>query len=189
MISNQNIITKFADSFMHFQTTNKIKKYMKQLIIFRHGKAEQDTMAKDDYDRTLTERGQTNATDMGAFIYKRNGTPDLILSSSAKRAHETAILAADGMKYSEDKIQTDQNLYFAPARWIMNVMSKLPNDINSCVFVGHNPGLTELINTLGVSLDNLPTASTACFEFNVESWKDITTEHANFKWLKVAKEL
>ena len=71
----------------------------------------------------------------------------------------------------------------------MNVISKLPDDINSCVFIGHNPGLTDLINILGVNLDNLPTASTACFEFNVESWKEITTEHANFKWLKVAKEL
>ena len=162
---------------------------MKQLIIFRHGKAEQDTMAKDDYDRTLTERGRKNATDMGAFIQKKNGTPDLILSSSAKRAHETAIIAAEGMGYSIENIQTDQNLYFAPARWIMNVISKLPDDINSCVFIGHNPGLTDLINILGVNLDNLPTASTACFEFNVEFWKEITTEHANFKWLKVAKEL
>ena len=162
---------------------------MKQLIIFSHGKAEQDTMAKDDYDRTLTERGRKNATDMGVFILKKNGTPDLILSSSAKRAHETAILSAEGMEYSVDNIQTDQNLYFAPARWIMNVISKLPDDINSCIFIGHNPGLTDLINILGVNLDNLPTASTACFEFNVESWKEITTEHANFKWLKVAKEL
>ncbi len=162
---------------------------MKQLVIFRHGKAEQDTMAKDDYDRVLTERGKRNAADMGAFILKRNGVPDLILSSSAKRAHETAMLAAESMEYSVDKIQTDQNLYFAPARWIMNVISKLPNDINSCVFVGHNPGITDLINTLGVNLDNLPTASAACFEFNVDSWIDITTDHANFKWLKTAKEL
>ena len=162
---------------------------MKQLIIFRHGKAEQDTMAKDDYDRNLTERGRKNAFEMGAFINKKTGTPDVILSSSAKRAHETAILAAEGMEYSKDQIHTDQNLYFAPARWIMNVISKLPNDIDSCVFIGHNPGLTDLINSLGVNLDNLPTASTACFEFNVESWVDITTENANFKWLKIAKEL
>ena len=63
---------------------------MKQLIIFRHGKAEQDTMAKDDYDRALTERGRRNASDMGAFILKKTGVPDLILTSSAKRAHETA---------------------------------------------------------------------------------------------------
>lgn len=162
---------------------------MKQLIIFRHGKAEQNTMAKDDFDRILTERGRKNAYDMGVFLLKKTGIPDLILTSSAKRAHETAILAAQGIGYPESDIQTEQNLYFAPERWIMNVLSKLPDDVSSCVFVGHNPGLTDLINTLGVQLDNLPTASTACFEFNVESWKGISTDHANFKWLKVAKEL
>lgn len=162
---------------------------MKQLIIFRHGKAEQNTMAMDDFDRTLTERGRKNAYDMGVYILKKIGVPDIILTSSAKRAHETAILAAQAIGYSDSDIDTEQNLYFAPERWIMNVISKLPDNVNSCVFVGHNPGLTDLINTFGVNLDNLPTASTACFEFNIESWKDISTDQANFKWLKIAKEL
>lgn len=171
------------------ETTKKYYNFMKQLIIFRHGKAEQDTMAKDDYDRILTERGRRNASEMGVFVFKKSGTPELIISSAAKRAHETALLAAKGLEYPQENIQTDQSLYFAPARWIMNVISKLPNDINSCVFVGHNPGVTDLINMLGVNLDNLPTASTACFEFNVDSWSEISIEQANFKWLKVAKEL
>jgi len=162
---------------------------MKQLIILRHGKAEQNTKAKDDYNRGLTDRGRTNAAAMGNYILTREGVPDLILSSSAKRAHETAILAAQQIGYPEDKIQTDQSLYFAPARWIMNVLSKLPDDVGSCLYVGHNPGITDLINDLGVKLDNLPTSSAACFEFNVDSWADISAERAEFKWLKLAEEL
>jgi phosphohistidine phosphatase len=39
----------------------------------------------------------------------------------------------------------------------MNVISKLPDEVNRCLYVGHNPGVTELINDLGVRLDNLPT--------------------------------
>jgi phosphohistidine phosphatase len=165
--------------------TNK----MKQLVILRHGKAEQDTMAKDDYDRALIDRGRTNAAAMGNYILKKAGVPGLILSSSAGRAHETAILAAQQIGYPEDEIQTDQNLYFAPARWIMNVLSKLPDDVDSCLYVGHNPGITDLINDLGVKLDNLPTSSAACFEFNVDAWSDISMERANFRWLKLAGEL
>jgi phosphohistidine phosphatase len=162
---------------------------MKQLIILRHGKAEQDTMAKDDYDRMLTDRGRMNAATMGEFILKRSGRPDLILASSARRAHETALLAAQAIAYPEEEIQTDQNLYFAPARWILNNVSKLSDQVNSCLYVGHNPGVTDLINDLGVRLDNLPTASATCFEFHVESWRDISVERANFMWLKLAKEL
>ncbi|HBG57104.1 MAG TPA: histidine phosphatase family protein [Porphyromonadaceae bacterium] len=162
---------------------------MKQLIILRHGKAEQDTMAKDDYDRVLTDRGRKNADAMGSYILKRFGTPNLILSSSARRAHETAILVARQIGYPEDEIQTDQNLYFAPSRWILNVLSKLTDDVESCLYVGHNPGVTDLINDLGVRLDNLPTCSAVCFEFNVDSWSDISVERANFRWLKLAREL
>lgn len=162
---------------------------MKQLIILRHGKAEKDSMAKDDYDRALTERGKKNARAMGEYIGSRAGKPDLILSSSARRAHETAILAAQGVGYPEEMIQTDQNLYFAPATWIMNVLSKLPDDVDNCLYVGHNPGITDLINDLGVKLDNLPTSSAACFTFNVDAWADISGERAIFRWLKMAGEL
>jgi len=162
---------------------------MKQLIILRHGKAEQDTMAKDDYDRILTDRGRRNAAAMGEYILKKTGVPDLILTSSAKRAHETALYAAQHIGYPEEEIQNDQNLYFAPARWILNILSKLPEEVNSCLYVGHNPGVTDLVNDLGVRLDNLPTASAVCFEFNIDSWKEISAERANFMWLKTAKEL
>lgn len=162
---------------------------MKQLVILRHGKAEQDTMAKDDYDRILTGRGNKNATDMGVFILEKWGLPDLILSSSARRAHDTAILVAQSLGYPQEEIKTDQNLYFAPSRWILNVISKLPDEVNRCLYVGHNPGVTELVNDLGIHLDNLPTASAACFDFNIDSWKDISTEKADFLWLKQAKDL
>lgn len=162
---------------------------MKQLVILRHGKAEQDTMDKDDYDRVLSDRGSRNVTNMGTFILKKWGVPDLILSSSARRAHDTAILAAESLGYPQEDIKTDQNLYFAPSRWIVNVISKLSDDVNRCLYVGHNPGVTELINDLGINLDNLPTASAACFEFHINSWSEISTERAAFLWLKQAKEL
>ena len=162
---------------------------MKQLILLRHGKAEPDTMAKDDYDRMLTNRGKRNAAAMGEFIFQRSGMPDLILTSSARRAHETAFLAAQRIGYPEEEVQTDQNLYFAPARWILNNLSKLSDEVSSCLYIGHNPGITDLINDLGVRLGNLPTASSVCFVFQVDSWVDISAERANFTWLKLAKEL
>lgn len=162
---------------------------MKQLVILRHGKAEHDTMSKDDYDRNLTERGAKNATEMGNFILKKWGVPDLILTSSAKRAQDTASLVAESINYPLEGIKADQNLYFAPSRWILNMIFKLPDEVNRCLYVGHNPGVTDLINDFGVRLDNLPTASAACFEFYIDSWKEISTDKAVFQWLKLAKDL
>lgn len=162
---------------------------MKQLVILRHGKAEHHSMDKDDYDRGLTERGRRNAADMGKFLNKKSGRPDLILSSSAKRALQTAQLAARGMEYVAGEIAIDQDLYFASAKWILDEVSKLPDEVDYCLYVGHNPGLTDLINSLGVNLDNLPTASAICFDFQVDDWSHISPERANFKWLKLAREL
>lgn len=162
---------------------------MKQIVILRHGKAEQNTMDKDDYDRLLTRRGNKNASAMGEFILKKWGKPNLIISSSARRAHDTAILAAESLGYPQEEIITYQNLYFAPSRWIMNVISKLPEEVNSCLYVGHNPGVTDLINDMGVKLDNLPTASAACFELHIDTWTELSPEKAAFLWLKLARDL
>ncbi len=123
------------------------------------------------------------------FILKKSGVPDLILTSSAKRAYETATNAAQSLGYPIEEIEAAQSLYFASTRWIMDVVSKLPEEVDYCLFVGHNPGLTDLINTLGVRLDNLPTASAVCFEYHIDRWKDIYNKRANFKWLQLAGDL
>ncbi|NLX66082.1 MAG: hypothetical protein GXZ19_04815 [Bacteroidales bacterium] len=161
---------------------------MKQLVLLRHGKAEQGTMTKDDYDRLLTEYGKKNVSDMGDFILTKWGSPDLILSSSARRAYDTALLAAQRLGYPQEEIRTERDLYFAPSRWIVRRISQLGDEVNRCLYVGHNPSVTELINELGVRLDNLPTASAACFEFHVDSWAEISTGRATFLWLKLPKE-
>lgn len=159
---------------------------MKTLIILRHGKAELRRPDLDDYDRALIERGRRNSLDIGRFICTKSGVPDLILTSSAKRAFETAQLAAEGIGYEQKAIRSDDELYFASVRWMLHVLSSVPDVVKSCVLVGHNPGLTDLINYFGLRLDNLPTASAVCFEFDSDSWKDISRANARFRWFQPA---
>lgn len=162
---------------------------MKTLIILRHGKAELHKSGLDDYDRILIKRGIENSEDMGKYIAAKWGVPDLILSSAAARAYQTAKLAAKGMKYPKEAIMTDERLYLVSEYTILKVLSGLTDDYQSCMLVGHNPGLTYLINTLGVRLDNLPTASAACFSLEINSWKDIAGCNATFEGIKLAREL
>lgn len=160
---------------------------MKTLIILRHGKAELHRYDLDDYDRALTERGRCNALDMGKFILRKFGVPHLILTSVAKRAHQTALFVAEGIGYPQKVVQADKKLYFASPKWMIQTLSALPDTTESCILVGHNPGLTYLINDLGVRLDNLPTASAVCFQFDVCSWKDISADNARFQWIQLAR--
>lgn len=162
---------------------------MKKLIVMRHGKSSWDYAHLDDHDRPLNERGKKNTAKMGVYLLQKTGKPELILSSSAERAYATAVIAAENMGYPKEQIVTDKELYLAWVEEILQCLSRVPNTVSYCLIVGHNPGLTLLINHFGVALDNLPTASTACFEFDTQVWKDISPENARFKWLKQAKEI
>lgn len=161
---------------------------MKKLILLRHGKAEYPDLDMDDYDRPLTERGKRNAAETGSFIYAQLASPpDLILSSEAKRAFKTAKLAAEQMHYPIEKIKTETGLYLVSAQRTIKYIKLIPSEISSCLLVGHNPGLTDLVNHFGVRLDNLPTASAVCFEFDIENWQEISPEKAKFCWIELAK--
>ena len=162
---------------------------MKTLLILRHGKAEPYDAKPDDYQRVLSVRGKRDSGEMGQFILKKFGIPELILASAAKRTLETADIAAERLGYPNEQIQSIEDLYLASARRTLKIVCNLPNEISSCLLVGHNPGLTDLVNQLNVRLDNLPTGSAACFTFNCDTWQDVSAVNAQFQWLQEAREL
>lgn len=161
---------------------------MKTLLILRHGKAEPRNIDERDFDRKLAISGRLQAEMTGNTIAVREGTPDLIYSSSAPRAWETARIVAEKVSYSLENIRTDGELYMATSLWLRHLLGNIGDEIKSCLLVGHNPGLTDLINHFGVRLDHLPTASVAAFQFNVDSWKEIAAENAHFLWLYVPEK-
>lgn len=162
---------------------------MKQLIIMRHGKSDWDDYEMDDFDRSLTKRGMENASQMGQFILQKCGVPYQFISSSAKRAFDTAVIVADSMKFPVSSIIKEDKFYLASYSTIFQLIKKTDDSVLDLILFGHNPGLTELINHLGVELDNLPTASCVCFQFDVENWNAINKSNACFKWIQLARNL
>lgn len=162
---------------------------MKTLIIMRHGKAEQMEYGLDDYDRQLTDRGRRNSMDMGKYIATKFGTPEMILSSSARRTEETAKQAALGMNFHAERIVLDEALYLTSASKVIRTLAKTDKSIASCLLIGHNPALTDLINLFGVNLDNLPTSSAVCFSFATDSWDEINRSNARYEWIQLARML
>jgi RNA polymerase sigma factor (sigma-70 family) len=67
---------------------------MKTLFLIRHAKSSWDDIALPDKDRSLNDRGRRDAPKMGKRLAKRDVTPDLILSSPARRALTTKRAAA-----------------------------------------------------------------------------------------------
>jgi len=67
---------------------------MKTLLLLRHAKSSWEDTKLDDHNRPLNERGKKDAPVMGDYLKNKNLTPDLIISSTAKRAKDTSKLVA-----------------------------------------------------------------------------------------------
>lgn len=146
---------------------------MKTLYIVRHAKSSWDDPDQDDIDRPLNDRGKKDAPRMAKRLKERGIAPDLIMSSTAARALETAQLMAKVLDYSEKQIQKDRSLYHAGSESLLKAIQKVDDKNEMVMLFGHNPGLTEFANDfLGEDISNIPTAGVLACQLKAGSWKE-----------------
>src|SRR6058998_2876755 len=138
---------------------------MKTLFLIRHAKSSRDDPTLADKDRPLNDRGKRDAPRMGKRLAKRDVKPDLILSSPAARALETAQIIAKKLDYKRKNILVDDRLYAVGADELLDVLRKLGDEVECAMVVGHNPELTELAHRLSSKITDMPTCSVAEFTF------------------------
>ena len=69
---------------------------MKELLILRHAKSSWKDPSLDDHDRPLNKRGKKASKRMGQLLADEGIVPDLILSSTARRARRSVRQVLDG---------------------------------------------------------------------------------------------
>jgi phosphohistidine phosphatase len=117
---------------------------------------------------------------MGKRLLTRNFNIDLIVSSSAKRAAQTAKLIAQEINYPSKHIHWQDKLYHAPPSVIQEVIFETSNSINTLMIVCHNPGITDFINAqCGIITTNVPTCGMAAFRYDTPSWSNTQLLLAN----------
>jgi phosphohistidine phosphatase len=161
---------------------------MKKIILIRHAKSAWDHPWLDDFDRPLAERGLRDAPKMAASLKTRGIPIDLICSSPAQRAKQTACMTAEVLGYPEAKIHWEKSLYHASADHLLRFIQSQSDRIQTFVLVGHNPGLTELINLLGVNLDNLPTSGQLAFSLSTDHWEELSRDTCSLDWWDTPKQ-
>ncbi|MCD9186055.1 MAG: histidine phosphatase family protein [Pyrinomonadaceae bacterium] len=148
---------------------------MKKLYILRHAKSSWDNPVLADFERPLNERGIKTADFMGKFISENDLLPDLILSSPATRARETANIIKKTAELQAE-IKFEENIYESSPQMLLKILSEIKENFQTVMLVGHNPGLEGLIKTLTGELQSMPTAGLAVIEVNAEKWKEIKPE-------------
>ena len=147
---------------------------MKRLVVIRHAKSSWKDPGARDFDRPLNKRGKADAPEMGRRLAQRSLVPDRLLSSPAKRAIRTAEIIAGAIGFPVERITRVDQLYGAGVADLVGILQGLDDAEETVCLVGHNPGLTDLVNFVGsVFLDNLPTCGLFCVDFEISSWKDM----------------
>ncbi|HEX6889606.1 MAG TPA: histidine phosphatase family protein [Chryseolinea sp.] len=149
---------------------------MKTLFVIRHAKSSWDASNVDDFERPLNERGKRDAPRMGKRLKEKDIHVDQMISSPAKRAYYTAKKIAKVLNYPKDDIKTDRRLYHADEETILTVVRELKDNRKTVMIFGHNPGLSEFVNSLmdgQQDIDNIPTCGVVAFQFDSETWADV----------------
>jgi len=150
---------------------------MKKLYLIRHAKSSWDELEVDDFDRDLNKRGYKNAPMMAKRLKKGCVEPDIILSSSAKRAKKTAKMIAEGVGYSE-KIVFDDKLYVAMPKVLLKKIKNIKDKHKTAFLIGHNPELNMLAEELVGFDDNIVTCGVLEIQFSTKSWDKISADNA-----------
>ena len=165
---------------------------MSTLVVVRHAKSSWKEPLQSDCERPLNKRGQRDAPFLARCLAERLGCPDLIVSSPALRAQTTAQAFATASGYEPESIALDERVYEASVPDLLEVIRQLPDTAQLVFLFGHNPGMTDLVNTVSnARLDNLPTCGLVEFR-SEEPWAhfgDSTSELLAFDYPKNHPEL
>jgi len=141
----------------------------------------------DDHDRPLQKRGKRDAKRLGAVLRERGMLPDLILTSSAKRARGTAKRVAKAAGYEGDFVETPE-LYFTGTEHQLELLARLDDAYQCVMIVGHNPNSEELVTALTGLRLTMPTAALACVDFETDSWSALTTTGGTLRFQLIPKK-
>lgn len=147
---------------------------MKNLILIRHGKSSWDAPL-DDKQRPLARRGIQDAHLVANYATPFLPKTNIIWSSTAKRASETAIIFAQNLMWPLESIQYKDDLYTFDANKLERVIKSCSDDYENVILFGHNEAITELVNKFGdVFIDNVPTTGFVSISFNTNNWSSIS---------------
>lgn len=128
-----------------------------RIWLIRHGKSSRP-FGVVDHERPLSGRANADAALIRSWLA---GKPGRFVTSTARRARETAEMIANGQP-----VVGHEDLYQATPTEFLKVIEATLEDAGPAAFVAHNPTITDLVNHLAerAVTDNVPTLGVAVFE-------------------------
>jgi len=156
---------------------------MHTLLLLRHAKSDW-SVPVGDHKRPLNKRGSRDAPVMAKRVKKRGYRPDMILSSSALRAVQTAEAFAKALK-SEPLF--DDRLYDAHENTIIDLIHAMEEEIKDLMLVGHNPTWESVVEYLTGERIVMPTCSMVQIAFDCH-WKELKATEGKIVYFDYPKK-
>jgi phosphohistidine phosphatase len=163
---------------------------MKKLYLVRHAKASWDMPGLSDIDRPLLPKGIKRTNLVIEYLKNNDTRPDIMISSPAVRAFETAKLIANGLDFPLSKIKTDRKIYDGYYDRMLDLIYGTHNEAGSLMLFGHNPTMTHLANLfLNPGIESMPTSCVVCISFDTDKWETIPAVEAKREFVVFPKML
>ena len=156
---------------------------MKSILLIRHAKSSWGNPSMDDFDRPLNDRGNKDAPVMAKRLIDKHISIDAFITSPALRALTTAKYFLEAFKAKKEALIPIGELYQAPVSEFYRVIKRLDEKYKCVAIFSHNPGITEMVNSLDVAkVDSMPTCAVFGVHADIEKWSDFKAAGKQF-WL------
>jgi phosphohistidine phosphatase len=148
---------------------------MLRIFIVRHATAQEKGGSLPDFERSLVKKGEKEAVAVARHLSATYAAPDLMISSFANRAIETAHLFAKAFRYPRQKVLLRDTFYGqAGIDDLAAEIRKQPDKYKSLMVVGHDPALSRLAAHLVKDFrDTIPKAGVVVADFPARRWRDL----------------
>ncbi|AEV81083.1 phosphohistidine phosphatase [Actinoplanes sp. SE50] len=123
---------------------------LRTLILLRHAKAETPGEIAD-FDRSLTDRGMSDADAAGSWLVDERLHPDLVLCSPARRTRQTWQAASLALAQGNSshgalspEVHYEDQLYYGGRTEVFDLLRAVSDTVRTILLVGHNPTVSEV---------------------------------------------
>lgn len=146
----------------------------KKIFILRHAHTESFSESGKDFGRNLTEGGYAEAQRMAQRLAAESFQIDHVICSTANRTQQTLEMIWSGFGAKAPQVTHSDSVYLADLEELMTQIHLLPDEQDSVMLVGHNPGLHQLVQSLsGSPLAKFSPCTLAILQSAETQWKNI----------------
>lgn len=147
---------------------------MRSVLFIRHANSSWGNKIISDYERPLNDRGKKEAPEMARRLLSKNIPLDFFISSSAKRARQTAEFFTKAYCLSPGSVLMKEELYLPSPEIFYDIIDGTANEFQHLAICSHNPAITQFLNQITdkIRVDEMPPCGILGIRTDAFQWND-----------------